>query len=57
MNTARILEIIITLIALFYGMRIAVEKLEVKMDAVEKHVQILDDRIYKHMEANPGIKR
>jgi hypothetical protein len=57
LNIARIIEIAITLAVLIYGMNIAVTKLEVKMDIIERHVSTLDDRLYKHMEANPGIRR
>lgn len=52
LNTARILEIALTAAALIYGMNLAVAKLEVKMDSIEKHVSILDDRLYEHMAVN-----
>lgn len=48
-NTARLLEIVITLAAIWYGMDTAIAKLEVKMDSIEKHVSILDDRLFQHM--------
>ena len=54
LNTARIIEIIVTLAVLIYGMNVAVTKLEVKMDIIEKHINTLDDRLYHHMELNPG---
>lgn len=50
LNTARLLELAITGAALIYAMQIGIAKLEVKMDTIEKHVSILDDRLYKHME-------
>lgn len=48
-NTARLLEIVITLAAVWYGMNTAIARLEVKMDGIEKQVSILDERLYQHM--------
>jgi hypothetical protein len=51
LNTARILELVLTGAVLLYGMNVAVAKLEVKMDSIEKHVGTLDSRLYEHMIA------
>lgn len=50
LNTARLLELVLTGAALIYAMQIGIAKLEVKMDSIEKHVSVLDNRLYKHME-------
>ena len=62
LNGARILEgILIAAIAGLFSGYISVQRLEVKIDAVEKqmielttHVNILDNRLYEHNKATKG---
>ena len=56
MNWARIIEaIIIACLAGALSGYISVEKVSVKVDEISKHVDILDKRIWDHIEQTGGI--
>ena len=48
-NWARIVEILMTIIAILWFLSSRMDKVEVKIDSIEKQVQTLDARVFQHM--------
>ena len=52
LNTARVLEIIITLCTVLYGIHLSVSKLEIKMDSIGKQVTDLREDVVFYKAVN-----